>query len=72
LRSILFHGKGETQYDNVRVGMNSRLDTIQAAVLIEKLAILEDEMEARQIVAKRYANGLKDVVKVALMPEGSR
>jgi dTDP-4-amino-4,6-dideoxygalactose transaminase len=72
LRSVLFHGKGETQYDNVRIGLNSRLDTIQAAILLEKLAILEDEMEARQAVAKRYANGLKDVVKVALMPEGSR
>ncbi|WP_271898293.1 DegT/DnrJ/EryC1/StrS family aminotransferase [Candidatus Phyllobacterium onerii] len=72
LRSVLFHGKGETQYDNVRVGLNSRLDTIQAAILIEKLTILEDEMEARQVIARRYANGLKDVVKVALMPEGSR
>lgn len=72
LRSILFHGKGETQYDNIRIGLNSRLDTIQAAVLLEKLAILEDEMEARQIVAKRYNEGLKDVVKVPVMPEGSR
>lgn len=72
LRSVLFHGKGETQYDNVRIGLNSRLDTIQAAILIEKLAILEDEMDVRQVVAKRYAEGLKDVVKVAVMPEGSR
>jgi dTDP-4-amino-4,6-dideoxygalactose transaminase len=38
-----------------RVGLNSRLDTLQAAILIEKLAILEDEMEARQEVARRYA-----------------
>ncbi|MBB3233406.1 dTDP-4-amino-4,6-dideoxygalactose transaminase [Phyllobacterium endophyticum] len=72
LRSVLFHGKGETQYDNVRIGLNSRLDTIQAAILLEKLAILEDEMEARQVVARRYADGLRDIVKVALMPEGSR
>ncbi|TGV64265.1 DegT/DnrJ/EryC1/StrS aminotransferase family protein, partial [Mesorhizobium sp. M2D.F.Ca.ET.160.01.1.1] len=55
LRSFAFHGKGETQYDNVRIGINSRLDTLQAAILIEKLAILEDEMVARQIVADRYA-----------------
>ena len=55
LRSFAFHGKGESQYDNVRVGLNSRLDTIQAAILIEKLAILEDEMQARQRVAQRYA-----------------
>jgi dTDP-4-amino-4,6-dideoxygalactose transaminase len=65
LRSFAFHGKGETQYDNIHVGLNSRLDTLQAAILIEKLAILEDEMEARQIVAKRYADGLGDVVTAA-------
>ena len=44
LRSFAFHGKGETQYDNIHVGLNSRLDTVQAAILIEKLAILEEEM----------------------------
>jgi dTDP-4-amino-4,6-dideoxygalactose transaminase len=72
LRSVLFHGKGETQYDNVRIGLNSRLDTIQAAILIEKLAILEDEMEARHRIARRYADGLKDVVKVPHLPAGYR
>ncbi|RUY10262.1 DegT/DnrJ/EryC1/StrS aminotransferase family protein, partial [Mesorhizobium sp. M7A.F.Ca.US.005.03.2.1] len=72
LRSFAFHGKGETQYDNVRVGINSRLDTIQAAILIEKLAILEDEMVARQVVAKRYADGLGDVVTAARNLDGSR
>ena len=65
LRSFAFHGKGETQYDNVHVGVNSRLDTLQAAILIEKLAILEEEMEARQKVAARYADGAGDVVKAA-------
>jgi dTDP-4-amino-4,6-dideoxygalactose transaminase len=72
LRSIAFHGKGETQYDNVRVGINSRLDTLQAAILIEKLAILEEEMEARQVVAARYADGLCDVVKAARNVDGGR
>jgi dTDP-4-amino-4,6-dideoxygalactose transaminase len=72
LRSFAFHGKGETQYDNIHVGLNSRLDTLQAAILIEKLAILEDEMEARQKVAQRYRDGLHNVVKVAQVPEGSR
>ncbi len=65
LRSFAFHGKGETQYDNVHVGINSRLDTLQAAILIEKLAILEEEREARQKVAGRYAEGLGDVVKAS-------
>jgi len=72
LRSFAFHGKGETQYDNVHVGINSRLDTLQAAILIEKLAILEDEMEARRTVAQRYADGLGDVVKAANNPGHGR
>ena len=72
LRSFAFHGKGETQYDNVHVGLNSRLDTLQAAILIEKLAILEDEMEARRTVAQRYADGLGDVVKAANNPGHGR
>ena len=72
LRSFAFHGKGETQYDNIHVGINSRLDTLQAAILLEKLAILEEEMVARQAVAKRYADGLGDVVKAAGNLAGSR
>jgi len=72
LRSLAFHGKGETQYDNVRVGLNSRLDTLQAAILIEKLSILEDEMIARQEVARRYRDGLHNVVKTAAIPDAHR
>jgi len=72
LRSFAFHGKGETQYDNIHVGINSRLDTIQAAILLEKLAILEDEMVARQAVAARYAEGLRDVVKPSANLDGTR
>ena len=59
LRSIRVHGRGaHGKYDNVRVGANARLDTLQAVVLIEKLAIFEDELAARQQVADRYAEGL--------------
>lgn len=72
MRSVAFHGKGESQYDNVRVGLTSRLDTIQAAVLLQKLSILEDEMEARNRVAARYHEGLKDVVKTASNADGQR
>jgi dTDP-4-amino-4,6-dideoxygalactose transaminase len=72
LRSFAFHGKDETQYDNIHVGLNSRLDTLQAAILIEKLAILEDEMVARQAVAQRYRGALHNLVKTAHVPEGSR
>lgn len=72
MRSVAFHGKGSSQYDNVRIGLTSRLDTIQAAILIEKLAILESEMEARQRVAARYHEGLSDVVKAAANLPGTR
>ncbi len=72
LRSFAFHGKGESQYDNIHIGLNSRLDTIQAAILIEKLAILEEEMEARQEVAARYGEGLGDLVKTPAVPSGDR
>jgi dTDP-4-amino-4,6-dideoxygalactose transaminase len=72
LRSYAFHGKGASQYDNVHVGVNSRLDTLQAAILIEKLAVLEEEMVARQAVAQRYAEALGDLVKVPAVPAGSR
>ncbi|WP_041544519.1 MULTISPECIES: DegT/DnrJ/EryC1/StrS family aminotransferase [Chelativorans] len=72
LRSVAFHGKGQSQYDNVRIGVNSRLDTMQAAILIEKLAILSEEMELRQKVAARYSEALGDVVKVPAIPSGNR
>lgn len=69
LKSLRFHGKGEDKYDNVRIGMNSRLDTVQAAILIEKLKIFGDELEVRQKVADRYEAGLSDVVKTPQLPE---
>ena len=64
LISLRMHGQGLDKYDNVRIGMASRLDTIQAAVLIEKLKIFPDEIVARNRVARRYAEGLGDVVTV--------
>jgi dTDP-4-amino-4,6-dideoxygalactose transaminase len=64
LRSIRVHGQGSEKYDNVRVGLTARLDTVQAAVLIEKLKIFEDEIAARNRVAERYARGLGNVVIV--------
>lgn len=57
LRSIRVHGQGSDKYENVRVGVNSRLDTIQAAILLEKLKIFPDEIETRNIIAKRYNDG---------------
>lgn len=71
LRSLRIHGKGEDKYDNVRIGMNSRLDTIQAGILKVKLKAFAD-YELRDInnVADRYTELLKDVVKVPVVKEG--
>jgi dTDP-4-amino-4,6-dideoxygalactose transaminase len=70
LRSIRVHGQGSEKYDNVRLGLTGRLDTIQAAVLLEKLKIFDDEIAARNKVAERYAQGLGNVVTVPRLAEG--
>ena len=62
IESYRVHGKGSHKYDNERIGLNSRLDTLQAAILLEKLAIYADEIEARQTVAQRYADGIGDAL----------
>ncbi len=54
LRSIRMHGQGSDRYENVRIGVNSRLDTIQAAILLEKLKVFPDEIEMREKIARRY------------------
>lgn len=71
LRSLRVHGKGVDKYDNVRIGMNSRLDTIQAAILLEKLSIFDSELKSRNLVAQRYLNGLKlKEVRLPAIPSG--
>jgi dTDP-4-amino-4,6-dideoxygalactose transaminase len=70
LRSVRVHGQGSDKYDNVRLGLTGRLDTIQAAVLIEKLKIFDDEIAARNKVAERYAQGLGNVVTVPRLASG--
>lgn len=70
MRSIRVHGQGSDKYDNVRIGMNGRLDTMQAAILIEKLKIFPSEVEARDRIAKRYNDSLRSVAIVPDTPEG--
>jgi dTDP-4-amino-4,6-dideoxygalactose transaminase len=70
ITSLRNHGAGVDRYDNVRIGMNGRLDTIQAAVLIEKLKIFPEEIAARERVAKRYSAKLGDLVGVPQIPNG--
>lgn len=71
LRSLRVHGQGSDKYDNVRIGLNARIDTLQAAILLPKLAILAEEIERRQQVAARYAvlREVCDVPNVAV-PDG--
>lgn len=68
--SYRVHGKGSHKYENERVGMNSRLDTLQAAILIEKLAIYADEIEARQVVASNYTASLSNRIETPFVPNG--
>ncbi len=70
LRSIRVHGSGSHKYDNERIGINGRLDTIQAAILRVKLSVFADELTARQRVADRYAAGLADVVSTPQLGDG--
>ena len=58
MKSIRVHGEGKDKYENIRLGLNGRLDTIQAAILIEKLTIFESELIMRSKIAKRYTNNL--------------
>mgnify|MGYP003662954721 CR=1 FL=1 len=70
MRSICLHGKGAQKYDVVRLGVNSRLDTMQAAILLSKLEIFADEIEARHRVALAYVARLRGLVVLPELPEG--
>jgi len=72
LRSIRVHGKGRHKYDNVRIGLNSRLDTVQAAILLVKLeAFRSRELEAVGDVAKQYTSLLEDIVETPAVRSGN-
>jgi dTDP-4-amino-4,6-dideoxygalactose transaminase len=71
MRSIRMHGEGIDKYDCVRIGLNGRMDTMQAAVLLEKLKIFPEEIVARERVARRYSKALADLVHVPRLAEGS-
>ena len=72
LLSLRMHGQGSDRYEHVAIGMNSRLDTIQAAILIEKLKIFEDEIEKRNAVAQRYTDAFagSNRIKTPFVLEG--
>jgi UDP-2-acetamido-2-deoxy-ribo-hexuluronate aminotransferase len=70
--SLRVHGQATSgdKYDNVRIGVNARMDTIQAAVLLEKLKLYDSELSRRNQVADSYTDKLKDIVKTPVTPEG--
>lgn len=70
IKSLRVHGQGENKYHNIRVGMNSRLDTIQAAILLEKLRIFPEEVELRNGVADYYKNKYGELYQLPRVPEG--
>lgn len=71
IRSLRVHGQGTDKYDNVRIGMNGRLDSMQAAILIEKLALFPEELEARQQTANIYTEALKNYMQTPALIESS-
>ena len=71
LKSIRVHGQGRDKYDNICLGLNARMDSIQAAILIEKLKFYESEIELRQRVAELYSQTLQDHVAVPAIAEGN-
>lgn len=70
--SIRVHGQGTDKYDNVRIGINGRFDSIQAAVVLSKLEIFEDELKRRAEVAEYYTEHLSDVLQTPSIPQGSQ
>lgn len=71
LNSLKIHGKGKDKYDNVRIGVNSRLDTIQAAILDVKLtAFIEHEFDDVNRICKMYSEQLAGIVEIPIIPEG--
>jgi dTDP-4-amino-4,6-dideoxygalactose transaminase len=71
IRSLRAHGEGSTRYEALRIGTNARFDTIQAAVLIEKLKIFSDEIAARNLIAQRYSKHLADLARVPRLARGT-
>ena len=70
MTSIRIHGSGSDKYDNVRLGINGRLDTLQAAILLEKLAIFPEEIIKRNEVAEYYTSNLSNHYKTSKIPDG--
>jgi dTDP-4-amino-4,6-dideoxygalactose transaminase len=72
LISIRNHGQGKSKYNNIRIGLNGRIDTIQAAIILEKMKIFPKELGQRNAIAKKYSQNLNQYFKCQHVPEGYR
>jgi len=70
LRSLRAHGTGASRYDHIHIGINSRLDTLQAAILLEKLKIFDEEYKQRVKIAEFYTQHLQSIVRTPVVPQG--
>ena len=69
MKSIRVHGSGDNKYDNIKVGLNGRMDTFQAAILLEKLKIFEDEIKNRGRIAKYYSENISKKLQIPYLPK---
>ena len=72
VESIRFHGKGVSQYENIRIGITGRMDTLQAAILSCKLKVFDEELDKRQTIADFYNSELEEIVDTPVVPPGYR
>ncbi len=72
MKSVRVHGEGKDRYEYARIGLNSRLDTLQAAILLSKLSVFREEIDLRQAVADKYNAGLGQDVKTPHVIAGAR
>ncbi len=69
MKSIRVHGSGSDKYENIRIGLNGRLDTFQAAILLEKLSIFDEELKQRNKVARFYSNAIDSDFQKPIIPK---
>lgn len=69
IRSLSIHGKGHDKYDNIRIGINGRIDTLQAAILLAKFKIFPEEVRLRQSVAQRYTEFIRNASSSLIPPQ---
>jgi len=72
MKSVRVHGEGKERYEYARIGLNSRLDTLQAAILLSKLSVFAEEIRLRQAVADKYAAGISQYVKTPTIIDGAQ